>query len=160
MSSIAALVTELTITISATAAELEATIRTHIPLSEAMEFTIDSLSVDGIVVIAPLLPNRNIHGTGFAGSLYSIAVLSGWALTTHILSEAGVDAELVVGKAEITYLAPVKEDILCRCHCGAEARAIFLQSLKAKGKGRLELEVTVGESAAARLKGIFFATLR
>lgn len=147
-------------TITLAAVELEATIRAHIPLSEAMDFTIESLSVDAIVVQAPLAPNRNIHGTGFAGSLYSIAVLSGWALTTHILSEAGVDAELVVGKAEITYLSPVKADILCRCHSSDEARALFLQSLKDKGKGRLELEVTVGDPAAARLKGIFFATLR
>ena len=61
---------------------LEQKIRGSIPLSDAMQFHIEALSLDAIEVVAPLPPNVNIHGTGFAGSIYSVAVLTGWALCT------------------------------------------------------------------------------
>ena len=60
--------------------ELQQKIRTGIPLSETMEFEIAELTPNLIRVQAPLAPNVNVHGTGFAGSIYSIAVLAGWAL--------------------------------------------------------------------------------
>ena len=56
---------------------LQHKIHESIPLSEAMQFSIASLSRESILVTAPLAPNVNIHGTGFAGSIYSLAVLSG-----------------------------------------------------------------------------------
>lgn len=99
-----------------TASALQATIRDSIPLSQAMQFSIDTLDLDEIRVSAPLEPNINIHGTGFAGSIYSIAVLTGWALCTHILQALEIDAELVVGKAGIRYLAPVTGNLECHCH--------------------------------------------
>jgi hypothetical protein len=47
---------------------LEQKIRTAIPLSAAMQFSI-------------------VHGTGFAGSIYSAAILTGWALCTHVMDD-------------------------------------------------------------------------
>ena len=145
------------IEMSAQAKVLEATIRRHIPLSEAMGFAIDSLTGNKITVKAPLAPNVNIHGTGFAGSIYSLAVLTGWGLTTHLISESGIAAELVVGKADILYQSPVKGDLNCYCQVGDAEREQFLKILQDKGKARLRLQVTVGEPAAAILNGVFFA---
>ena len=85
----------------------------HIPLSQAMQFNIEALSLDSIRVSAPLEPNINIHGTGFAGSLYSIGILTGWALATHVMDELEMKAELVVGKAEIKYRAAVTSALIC-----------------------------------------------
>ena len=93
------------------AAELTRKIRAAIPVSDAMQFSIDYLQPEEIRVSAPLQPNINVHGTGFAGSIYSLAILTGWALCTHILNEHSVDADLVVGKAEICYGAPVETDL-------------------------------------------------
>jgi thioesterase domain-containing protein len=143
--------------VNAQAKTLEATIRGHIPLSEAMGFAIDSLTSNEITVKAPLAPNVNIHGTGFAGSIYSLAVLTGWGLTTHLISESGIAAELVVGKADILYLSPVSGDLCCYCQVGNAEREQFLQTLQDKGKARLRLQVTVGEPAAATLNGVYFA---
>jgi hypothetical protein len=64
---------------------LEQKIRTAIPLSAAMQFSIKVLNQDEIQVSAPLEPNINVHGTGFAGSIYSAAILTGWALCTHVI---------------------------------------------------------------------------
>jgi len=135
-------------------------IRGAIPLSEAMRFTIDHLEPGEIRVSAPLEPNINIHGTGFAGSIYSVAILTGWALCTHILDDAGVDAELVVGGAEISYRAPVTSDLECRCGAADDEREAFLAGVRERGKGRLSLEITVGDLPQARLQATFVAIAR
>lgn len=139
---------------------LQQKIRAAIPLSDAMQFSIDSLDQDAIEVSAPLPPNVNIHGTGFAGSIYSVAVLTGWALCTHILDEMKIDAELVVAKAEIRYRAPVTGDLRCSTGTDAGQRASFLQDIEARAKGVLELEISVGDQPAAVLQATFCAIAR
>jgi len=139
------------------AGRLQQKIRATIPLSDAMQFTIASLDLERIQVSAPLPPNVNIHGTGFAGSLYSLAVLTGWALCTHILDELGFDAELVVGRGEIRYRAPVTGDIECACACSAQLRDEFERDLRERGKGKLRLEVTVGDAPQAVLQATYVA---
>jgi thioesterase domain-containing protein len=142
------------------AGELTRKIRKAIPLSEAMQFTIERLELEQIRVTAPLSPNINIHGTGFAGSIYSLAVLTGWALCTHIIDELGLDAELVVAHAEIAYRAPVKGDLDCRASTDAAQRDAFLQSFRERGKARLVLDITVGDLPQASLHATFAAVAR
>ena len=140
--------------------ELTRKIHDAIPLSDAMQFSIDHLDLDDIRVSAPLSPNINIHGTGFAGSLYSIAVLTGWALCTHIIDESGIDAELVVARAEIAYRAPVVSDIECRCSASEAQRDAFLKAFRERGKGRLVLDIAVGDLPQASLHATYFAIAR
>lgn len=142
------------------AGDLTRKIRDAIPLSEAMQFSIERLELDRIRVTAPLSPNINIHGTGFAGSIYSLAVLTGWALCTHIIDELGLDAELVVARAEIAYRAPVEGDLDCRSSTDAAQREAFLQSFRERGKARLVLDVAVGELPQASLHATFVAVAR
>ena len=142
------------------AERLQATIRQSIPLGEAMQFCIDALDLDAISVSAPLQPNINIHGTGFAGSIYSVAVLTGWALCTHIMQTLDLDAELVVGSAEIRYRAPVTGILECRCECSEAQRNAFCAALQKSGKGRLVLDVAVGDAPQARLQATFYAIAR
>ena len=140
--------------------DLTRKIRKAIPLSESMQFSIDQLDAAGIRVSAPLSPNINIHGTGFAGSLYSVAVLTGWALCTHLIDEAGIDADLVVARAEISYRAPVNGDIECRCSASVAQRASFVQAIQERGKGKLSLDITVGDLPQASLQATFVAIAR
>ena len=139
---------------------LQKTIRDSIPLSQAMQFSINALEVDEIRVSAPLEPNINIHGTGFAGSIYSVAVLTGWALCTHIMQELELDAELVVGNAGIRYLAPVTGSLECLCRCSEAQRLAFRDDLQENGKGKLVLDIDVGEKPQARLHATFYAIAR
>ena len=142
------------------AQKLEAKIRGTIPLSEAMQFHIAALGLDAIEVSAPLPPNVNIHGTGFAGSIYSVAVLTGWALCTHILEEMQVDADLVVARAEIRYRAPVTGDLRCRTGVDSAARESFLGAIEDSGKGVLPLVVELGERPDAVLEANYCAIAR
>ncbi len=135
-------------------------IRDTIPLSEAMQFSILKLELGEIRVVAPLSPNINIHGTGFAGSIYSVAVLTGWALCMHIIDELSLDAELVVGRAEIVYRAPVKGDLECRCGTDSAQRETFLQNFRERGKAKLVLDIAVGDLPEASLHATFVAIAR
>jgi len=136
---------------------LEQKIRQAIPLSDAMQFSIRDLSQDAIHVAAPLEPNINIHGTGFAGSIYSVGVLTGWALCTHILDELGLEAELVVARAQIRYRAPVSGDLACNCTCSAAQRESFRQGIDEVGKGKLVLDIEVGGNRQAVLQATYIA---
>jgi thioesterase domain-containing protein len=140
-----------------TATALQQKIRRAIPLSEAMQFSIRGLSMDAIEVAAPLEPNINIHGTGFAGSIYSLGVLTGWALCTHIMDELGIEAELVVARAEIRYRAPVNGELECSCACSAAQRESFQQGVATVGKGKLVLDVEVGGDRQAVLQATYIA---
>jgi thioesterase domain-containing protein len=139
------------------ATTLEQTIRDSIPLSEAMQFSIRNLDIIGIEVSAPLQPNINIHGTGFAGSIYSVAVLTGWALCTHLMKELGMVGDLVVAKAAISYRAPVTAELECRCFTTAQQRDSFQQGWHDSGKGRLSLEIEVGDKPQAILQASYVA---
>ena len=136
---------------------LEQKIRRAIPLSDAMQFSISNLSLDAIQVAAPLEPNINIHGTGFAGSIYSVGVLTGWALCTHIMDELGIEAELVVARAEIRYRAPVSGDLECSCKCSAAQRESFSRGMDEVGKGKLLLDIEVGGDRQAVLQATYIA---
>jgi thioesterase domain-containing protein len=140
-----------------TATALQQKIRRAIPLSDAMQFSIRDLSLDAIRVTAPLEPNINIHGTGFAGSIYSLGVLTGWTLCTHIMDELGIEAELVVARAEIRYRAPVNGELECSCACSEVQRESFQQGVAAVGKGKLVLDVEVGGDRQAVLQATYIA---
>lgn len=134
-------------------------IRQEIPLADAMNFSIQHLGEHSIQVAAPLSDNVNVHGTGFAGSLYSIAALAAWGLTTHILEQEGIKADVVMAKAEIRYKNPVHSDIVCRCDCQPETKEVFLKHLHSRGRARLSLLVDIGEDSEATLSATMVAII-
>jgi len=136
---------------------LQQKIRSSIPLSEMMQFEIEEISSRSITVHAPLKPNINIHGTGFAGSLYSIGVLTGWALADHLMSLSDMKGTLVVAGAEIKYRTPVTQDIKCSTSVSDRATRAFVEEYKANGKGRLQLSIHIGTSKNAILLADFVA---
>ncbi len=137
--------------------KLQQTIRSTIPLSEAMQFQINHLDQQSIRVMAPLRPNINIHGTGFAGSIYGVGILTGWALCQHLINLSGVPAELVVGKADITYHSPVTGDLYCESFVDDSELQRLTDKLTAGRTAKLALQVEIGETPAATLQALFFA---
>ena len=143
---------------SSPAVELQKKIRSTIPLSDVMQFEIIELDDHSIRVQAPLSPNVNIHGTGFAGSIYALAILTGWAMCMHILTTENLKGELVVGKAEIKYRSAVTGDIDCRCRLDVADRQSFVERVTAAGRAKIKLEVIVGDDANAVLTGTYFVS--
>lgn len=138
---------------------LQARIHAGIPLSVAMDYRVAALGAYDIRVEAPLGPNINVHGSGFAGSLYALGILTAWGLCAQLLTRAGLDADLVVAEAGIRYLAPLRGDIACRAALEPAAAREFTQRLAQAGRSRVTVEVAIGEPAAARLQAQMHASL-
>lgn len=113
-----------------------------------MGFTISSLSAQHIQVSAPLTNNVNIHGTAFAGSIYSVATLTAWALAYYTLHSVDSDADLVLGEGHIKYKAPIKDDLNCQATLSDTERAEFLRRLAERGRSRLLLSVDINGAAS------------
>eukprot|EP00668_Euglena_longa_P011308 GGOE01013702.1.p1 GENE.GGOE01013702.1~~GGOE01013702.1.p1 ORF type:complete len:175 (-),score=32.35 GGOE01013702.1:294-794(-) len=143
----------------------EAALHSGIPISQHMGLKI--LALDSkpfrITVSAPLEANVNVHGTGFAGSLYSLAVLTAWTIVHHFLrcEFPMVHMELVVRDASIRYHRPVEGDIVCHCSLAEDALATFKATLLDKQKARMVattvIPVSGGDTPAAVLEAQFTA---
>jgi thioesterase domain-containing protein len=143
---------------AAAAEDLEEQIHRGIPLSRAMGYRITELADTRICVAAPFAPNRNVHDTGFAGSLYALGILTAWGLCAHIIARSGLDADLVVAEATIRYRAPVCGDIDCHCALSDEAAQAFVDDLAAKGRARITLDVAIGDGPAATIQAAMHAS--
>ena len=106
-----------------------ASIRVNMPPARRMGITVDQVNlrhrqgdeissftkdeVEGSVSLSmPIKGNTNIHGTAFAGSLYSLCVLSAWYnLVCHLRATLGDEilekATVVAQSAEIAYKKPI-----------------------------------------------------
>ena len=142
------------------ALELETLLHQEIPITKSLEIRVLSLAEDSIVVEAPLEPNRNIHQTGFAGSIYSVATLAGWSLLTSLLDNESLTADVVMASANIRYRRPLRGPLQAHCHFpDAVTVENFLDQLRKRGKARMELEIEMKDEAElyAVLNGRFAA---
>jgi thioesterase domain-containing protein len=130
-------------------ATLESTWRTGIPLAEAMRIEVAgaALDADGTLELAaraPLAANMNVHGTAFAGSLFSLCVLTGWGAVWLALERGGARGSIVVADARIRYRKAVAAGpIECRCRLTAADSAALLTALASGGRGALTLACTI-----------------
>jgi len=123
-------------------------VHSKIPISRQMEFAIITLDTESINTRAPLEPNINIHGTGFAGSLYSLAILTAWSYASYLIDQNGLNAELVIGSGKIRYKSPIESDIECDCHALKKDIDLFIDTLIAGRRAKLNLEVSVNKDKA------------
>ena len=119
-----------------------------IPLSEALGVRLESYDGHGLLVCAPLQLNHNHQGTGFGGSVYSVAVISAWGLVELVLSDLGLEGNVVIQEGEIEHVEPVTSDFYALCRLpGGEVPDRFRKSLARHGKARISLiaEIYCGE---------------
>jgi thioesterase domain-containing protein len=124
-------------------AELESTWRREIPLAAAMDLAVVDCRGATLTARAPLGPNRNLHGTAFAGSLFSLCALTGWGAVWLALRRRAVAGLIVVAESRIQYRKAVTGDIVCRCTPEAEAVEALAAEFAAGGRGRLALACTI-----------------
>lgn len=136
----------------------------HIAPSQLLAMTVQRISATDAILTAPVAgPNINIHHTAFAGSIYSVCTLAGWSLAHHRLCLAGINADVVMGTAEITYKAPINEAIEARISVGEADMQQWIDKLTAKGKGAVAARVEAIEDGevkavlAGKLVGIVSA---
>jgi thioesterase domain-containing protein len=132
---------------------IESSIRATMPPAHQMGITLESISMEGshhqrsLSLSMPLRGNTNVHGTAFAGSLYSLSVLCAWyTLVCCLRSQNEADHyNIVVKSAEIQYKRPVQhvDRVIATSFLPSEQVCqSFLKQLKETGKTTIEI---VGE---------------
>ncbi|MDP9064965.1 MAG: thioesterase domain-containing protein [Pseudomonadota bacterium] len=142
---------------------LQKRIITEFPLARHIGIVVERADDDGIVLCAALEPNANYKRTAFGGSLFSVAVLGGWAWVTRYLAETNVDADAVIQESRIRYLLPVRQMLRATVSPPPAAhREKFAQMLRRAGRGRIRVQVDMLEGAAPAVAfdGVFAASLR
>jgi thioesterase domain-containing protein len=142
---------------------LQGRIDREIVLAKHMGIIVEAANNDALILCAPLAPNANHKGTAFGGSLYSLAVLTGWAWLTRDLAVRKFDAAAVIQESNMRFLLPVHGEMRASVEIptGAEI-AKFHKMLSRAGRGRIHLSVQVrhGASVAAVFDGVFAAAMR
>jgi thioesterase domain-containing protein len=142
---------------------LQDKIMSEFTLARHIGIVVERADDNAIVLSAPLAPNANHKGTAFGGSLFSVAVLTGWAWVTRYLAASNVAADAVIQESTIRYLLPV-QGVLRASLASPTAAQIekFEKMLQRAGRGRIRLRVDIhqGEALASEFEGVFAAAIR
>jgi thioesterase domain-containing protein len=133
------------------------------PLARHIGIVVESAEDSGVVLCAPLALNANYKGTAFGGSLFCVAVLTGWAWVTHYLAVRQLIADAVIQESTIRYLAPVQGALRASLTAPSLERIEkFGKMLRRAGRGRIRLHVDIhyGAAVATQFDGVFAATIR
>jgi thioesterase domain-containing protein len=142
---------------------IQTRITNEFPLARHMGVVVERADDDGIVLSAPLAANANYKGTAFGGSLFSVAVLVGWAWVTRYLATTPFIADTVIQESTIRYLSPVHGTLRATSQPpSAESIEKFRKMLQRAGRGRIRLAVPIhhGQTLATEFEGDFAATIR
>jgi thioesterase domain-containing protein len=126
--------------------ELELTWHREIPLAAAMSIGVAGYDGRTLTVRAPLSPNRNLHGTAFAGSLFSTCVLTGWGTAWLALRERGLAGVIVVADSNIHYRKAVAGELVCRCTPDADALRAGLEQFATQGRASFDLVCSIEQA--------------
>src|ERR1700687_4299925 len=123
---------------------LQDRITSEFPLARHIGIMVERADEQGIVLSAPLDSNANYKGTAFGGSLFSVAVLTGWAWVARYLDATQVAGDAVIQESTIRYVVPV-QGVLRATLVPPEAAHIekFRKMLQRAGRGRIRLEVHI-----------------
>ncbi|MBY6108306.1 thioesterase domain-containing protein [Ferrimonas balearica] len=129
--------------------QLTALWHSTIPIAAQMGIRATDFDGDTLTTEADFAANQNLHGTMFAGSIYSHATLTGWGRVWLALQAQGLAGDIVLAEGQIHYRKPVTEAPQCRC----TAQAVDLSALREGRNARVSLTVTLDQ--AARFEGRF-----
>ncbi|WP_299080199.1 bifunctional GNAT family N-acetyltransferase/hotdog fold thioesterase [uncultured Paraglaciecola sp.] len=127
-----------------------------IPISEQMGIKLHQYTGRTFETRASLNKNINLHGTMFAGSIFSLATLTGWGMIFLQLKEKGLNGEIVLGDGNIHYHKPIT--MQPRALCNIESLTGKLEPLSNNKKCKINLNVAIldGDNAVAEFSGVFW----
>ncbi|WP_144212092.1 thioesterase domain-containing protein [Shewanella donghaensis] len=108
-----------------------------------------------LTVTAPIKPNINLHQTMFAGSIYTLATLTGWGMMWLQQQLQGFSGDIVLADATIRYLAPITEAPTALVTWPDVSLANLATGDKAKVK--LEVALHCKGKLCATFSGLYFS---
>lgn len=124
--------------------EFEKFLHEKIPITKAMGIEVIEFSKSKVKMSAKLNANINDKLTAFGGSINALMTICGWAMVFINIKEIDADADIVIKKSTINYLAPIKEDFIAECELiDQEERKNFLEWYTIHKKSRLNLKIFI-----------------
>jgi thioesterase domain-containing protein len=135
--------------------QLQQLYKSHIPPSEKMGLRLMRYSGPQLETRAPYGGNINAHDSMFAGSSYSLAVLTGWGMVWLMTRELGLEVDIILAKGEIHHRKPITEDATALVE-KSRMHGSLLPLIEGK-RSRMKLEVSIhsGGALAAEFHGVF-----
>ncbi|WP_413731569.1 fatty acid biosynthesis protein FabY [Sodalis sp. RH20] len=127
----------------------------HIPLSEKMGVRISQYTGQKFMTTMPETGNQNPHHTLFAGSLFSLATLTGWGLIWLLLRERQLGGTIILADAHIRYLTPVTGRPCAVADLGSLSGDLDRLARGRKARVQLEVELFGNEDKGAIFKGVY-----
>ena len=128
-----------------------------IPMSKAMNMQIAYYDQQQLITHCDLLFNKNLHNTMFAGSIYTLATLTGWAWVYFSLKHYGVNADIVLAEGNIRYLAPLAGAAYAKTSIEVVDEVYNNLALGKNARLNIEVKVCCGDTVAAVFKGSYVA---
>ena len=135
--------------------QLQETWHNTIPLSKAMNIAIACYNGELLTTHCDLNFNKNLHNTMFAGSVYTIATLTGWGWVYLQLAEGNVDGDIVLADAQIKYHKPLAGVGFARVNKYQVEGTIEPLMANKKAKFKLIVNVCCGDTLAATFTGLY-----
>ena len=130
----------------------------RIPISRAIGIKVLEAGPDNVAICAPLAPNINHIDAAFGGSVSAVAMLSAWSLLHIRHMKEGIDSNIVIYKASLTFERPIDGVFTSTTVFDNDpVWKDFVLKMKTIKKAGLELSsvLTCGESAVGRFEGFF-----
>ncbi len=134
---------------------LESVWHKTIPLSKAMHIQMSHYDGEQLIAHCDDDFNKNLHNTMFAGSIYTLATLTGWGWVYLQLQKLALAGDIVLAKADIKYHSPIKG--LAYSKLVAENVTGNLTVLSTGRNARVDLitHLYCGDNIAATFKGSY-----
>jgi len=126
-----------------------------IPISEKMGICIYQYTGKLLETRANLQANINPHDTMFAGSVYSLAVLTGWGMLHLQMREKGLDGDIIMAKGEIDYHQPITQTPAGFVHVERIKGDLSVLHSGKRARMAVQVGVTSGQQQAATLNAQF-----
>ncbi|MDH3622050.1 MAG: thioesterase domain-containing protein [Gammaproteobacteria bacterium] len=143
----------------------EAECRQDIPLLTAMHLSFVDFDNLTLTMEAPLAPNINNKGTAFGGSIASICLFGGWAVSTLAFMDNDIhNTEIVVYKNEMTFERPARGHLTVSAYIKPDDFEACLARLKAGDPERIRLDIHVDlfhdDKRCATMRGLYVVWLK
>ncbi len=120
---------------------LQTVLNSEIPLTNDIGIQVVESGENYLTLSAPLENNLNHKCTAFGGSLYSVAVLSGWGLLYLLMEKHHLKGHIVIQESHTKFIKPVTSQITATATFdSAEQYERLIKIFNRKGIARITLE--------------------
>lgn len=127
----------------------------HIPLSEKMGVRIQQYTGQKFITTMPETGNQNPHHTLFAGSLFSLATLTGWGLIWLMLRERHLGGTIILVDAHIRYSSPIVGKPMASAELGSLSGDLDRLARGRKARVTLQVGLYGDDIQGALFEGVY-----